>query len=83
MGHAERYNHAAVPIIGEKPFRILKSYATVVIECQCEGKNIMVLVGKRQAATCGLCGQTYAIGEVGPVEIGILRVDLEPEGVTN
>lgn len=82
MGHAERFNHAAVPIIGEKAFRILKSYATVIIECQCEGKNLMVLVGKHQATRCGLCDRVYAIGEVGPVEVGVVRMP-EPVEATN
>lgn len=60
-----------VPIIGE-PFKILAHYPTVVVQCSCEAKSVLVIVAAGNAVQCSACQQCVGIGHVGSVQVGVV-----------
>jgi len=64
-----------VPLVGQ-PFKILTHYPTVIVRCTCaEDAPILVLIGKGNVGTCAKCHQSYGIADVGPISVGIARMD--------
>lgn len=49
-----------IPVIGES-FKIKVNWATVVIECQCDAKTILVLMQPNVLTKCAACGKSYAL----------------------
>lgn len=49
-----------VPTISPKAFKVIASYATVLIRCQCADKAPVLLVGPA-IGRCAGCGNRYAI----------------------
>ena len=62
----------SLPIVGQ-PFAILRGYTTAIIQCQCERKGLVVLIGLNNAAACPDCGNVYAIASTGTMTIGHLQ----------
>lgn len=61
-----------LPILGQ-PFKIKISYSTAIIECQCDGRSLLMLPGLSAAVQCPACGNVYAIAKAGEVAVGQLR----------
>ena len=57
--------------IGE-PFTIENFYPTVVIQCQCEAKRVLVLIGTSNVVTCPACQGRYLIADEMAVNVGAL-----------
>lgn len=62
----------SVPILG-KPFEIVAHYPTVVIQCQCEKKATLVLIGTQNVVTCPACQHRYLIVDEMQVKVGAMR----------
>lgn len=61
----------SVPIIGER-FKVLAHYPTVVIQCGCEAKTVMVIVEQGSAVQCKACSQCVGIMEAGKTKVGLV-----------
>lgn len=61
--------------IGE-PMQIVNHWPTVVVQCQCESKAILVLIGSQNVVTCPSCRNRYLITDQMEVGVGAMR----PEG---
>jgi len=77
MGRDARLNQAAatalgLPIVG-KPFEFIKWFPTVVIKCQCEQGDVLLLAGAHGSATCRACRKMFAVAEAGPVTVGVVQ----------
>jgi hypothetical protein len=60
----------ALPV-GE-PFKILNFWPTVVIQCQCDKKSVLVLIGTDNVVTCPACQGRYVIADQMAVSVGAL-----------
>lgn len=70
---------AGLPILGQT-FKIMVNYPTVVIQCQCDAKAILVLIGVQHASPCPACGNAYMIGEDKGQQVGQVQIR-QPEAV--
>lgn len=61
---------ASAPILGQS-FTIVGHYATVLIQCACEAKSPLIIVGNSRA-TCAACGERFAIGDQGSATVGVV-----------
>lgn len=61
-----------VLIVGE-PFKVLKAYAMVLLQCQCEGQGLLVLVGAGVVTPCPSCGKSFAIVKSNGCIVGEVR----------
>lgn len=58
-----------VPTIGER-VKLLQHYHTFVVQCQCEAKTVLVIIGNGQGVACPACG-TVPVGEMkGQARVG-------------
>ena len=58
-------------VVGQ-PLKILKVYATAIIQCQCPARTTIILVGTAQPDQCPACGQVFAIADGGTVKVGLV-----------
>lgn len=63
-----------VPLVGQ-PLKIAAHYPTVVVECQCEAKCIVVLIGTNTPNACPACRQTFVILDEMQVRVGVMRTE--------
>ena len=70
----------SVPIIGDS-FKIVTGFSTVVIQCQCAAKTVLVLQGKNAVKQCPGCHRGFAIAKAGGLEVGevLMSPDVELE----
>lgn len=61
--------------IGE-PFQIVNHWPTVIVQCQCDKKPVLVLIGPHNIVTCPACRNRYVITDDMQVGVGAMR----PEG---
>lgn len=57
-----------VPILGQS-FKVVLTFSTAVIECQCEAKKMLVL-HKGVGSKCPACNRTFGIASVGAMQVG-------------
>lgn len=62
-----------IPILGQT-FKILSHYPTAIVQCTCDAKTVIVLVQCGVVGVCK-CGRKFAIGTVGPMQIGQLATE--------
>lgn len=66
---------AGVPILGQT-FKILVNYPTVIIQCQCDAKTVLPLIGVQNVSRCPACQNAYMIAGDKGQEVG--QVQLRP-----
>lgn len=72
MGGVISLTDRQIPILGQ-PFKTLAHVATVMIECQCEDKTPLLLVGvEGTRGPCPSCGRIYGFGKIS-IQIGEVR----------
>lgn len=54
------------------PFKIVNFYPTVVIQCQCEQKTVLVLIGTDNIVSCPACKDRFVIADQMAVSVGAL-----------
>lgn len=64
-----------VPLVGA-PFTIVNFYPTVIVQCQCESKPILVLIGTANVVTCPACKYRFVIADRMKVQIGAMLPDV-------
>lgn len=66
--------------LGE-PFKIMTHWPTVVVQCQCDAKTILPLIGVQHIATCPACQHRFVIMTDMKVQIGAMRPAADPPPV--
>lgn len=69
---------APIPLVGDS-FTIVTGYSTVVIQCQCEAKTVLVLQGKHEITQCPNCRKGFAIASAGKLEVGEVIMPIDGE----
>ncbi len=54
------------------PFKLVNHYPTVVVQCQCEKKAILILIGSHNIVTCPACRNQYVLGDM-VVDVSAMR----------
>lgn len=67
-------------LVGDS-FRVVTGFSTVVIQCQCEAKTVLVLQGKDNPCVCPNCRKAFAIAQAGKLEVGEVILPVEDEDV--
>ena len=76
---------SAIPIVGQ-PFHLKGFFATVMLQCNCEAREPVMLIGTGPGS-CKSCGRTFLIGSVSynvndpqNAQIGVAVVRNDPQG---
>ncbi len=60
-----------------KPFEILGHVRpTVIVQCQCDAKTVLVLNGVQSIGTCPACLVRFLITKDAAIEVGAMRPEL-------
>ena len=68
-GPTHLFIDGSVPIVGQS-FKVIGTYSTAIVQCQCDAKALLVMTGKMQPCACRACGRAYVIADSGQITIG-------------
>lgn len=55
-------------LVGQ-PLKIVMAYTTAIVQCQCEGKTLLMLAAINRPVQCPICGKQFAIINSGDVQV--------------